>query len=117
VFKTCLDNLVETYFLKNPQYILNFRYDSLALFLHHSFVYPSSRALLFDNTHGLILAGLRERLGTEGEIHVCSPRQQKQDFKEFKIVSELGFTKEDGANLHFTSISEIEANPSQQFSQ
>lgn len=116
VYKTCLDNLAETYFLKSPQYILNFRYDSLALFLHHSYLYPSSRVLMFDNTHGLILAGVRERLGTEGEIHVCSPRAQKQEFKEFKIVTELGFTKEDNAHIRFTTIGEIEANPSQQFS-
>jgi len=116
VYKTCLDNIVETYFLKSQQYILNFRYDSLALFLHHSFVYPSSRILLFDSTHGLVLGGIRERLGTEGEIHVCSPRQNKQDFKEFKIVGELGFTKEDTTNIHYTTLSEIEANPTQQFS-
>ncbi len=97
--------------------IRNFRYDSLALFLHHSFVYPSSRILLFDNSHGLVLGALKQRLGDDGEIDVCSPRQEKQAFQEFRIVNELGYAKEETTNIRFISQKDLDANPERQYTQ
>jgi len=93
------------------------RFDSLALFLQHAYVYPSSNILMFDNSHGLLLGAVRQRLGTDGEIYVCSPRQEKQDFKEFRIVNELGYTKEDTTNIHYISLKDLDENPDRQYSQ
>jgi len=95
----------------------NFRFDSLALFLQFAYIYPSSRVLIFDNTHGLLTGSVKQRLGNEGEIYVCSTRQEKQAWNEFRIVNELGFTKEDTTNIHYVSLKDLEENPERQYSQ
>lgn len=73
--------------------------------------------LLFDNTHGLLLAGIKQRLGSEGNVFVCSSRVDKQVMTEFRIVNELGYTNEDLSNVKFGAVKDLEALQSPQFTQ
>ena len=79
-------------------------------------IVPKSKILLFDNTHGLVLGGVKQRLGDDGEIHVCSSRPEKQMANEFRILNELGYTAETTKNINYIALKDLEANPTK-FSQ
>lgn len=87
------------------------------MFLQHAAVGPKSKVLLFDNSHGLLLGGIKQRMLNDGEIYICSPRPQKQDEKEFKIVFELGFKPEDMKNVHYITFKDLEEQKPNDFTQ
>jgi hypothetical protein len=48
--------------------MINLRYDALAYILNSSNVTPTSKALVIENTKGLITAGCVERMGNRGTL-------------------------------------------------
>lgn len=80
----------------------------MALFLQFSALTPKSKVLVFDNTHGLLLGAIRQRTGPDAEIYCCSQRNNKQDFKEFRLAFELGLTNDDLKNVNFVTMKDLE---------
>ncbi|KAI8909667.1 Gcd10p family-domain-containing protein [Gorgonomyces haynaldii] len=66
--KPTAHNQCEFWFDKNPDKIMEMRTDTLAQLLTQSNVHHGSRLLVVDETGGLILLGLLERLGGKGEL-------------------------------------------------
>ena len=48
--------------------MVNIRYDTLSYILNYSNVTCTSKALVLDNTKGLVTAGLVERMNGEGDL-------------------------------------------------
>ncbi|KRX11193.1 hypothetical protein PPERSA_07718 [Pseudocohnilembus persalinus] len=49
----------------------NLRHDSFAYFLYQVDAQPGSRILMFDNTKGLAVGGVAQRLNGQGQIHLA----------------------------------------------
>lgn len=96
---------------------MHFRFDSLALFLQNAAIESGSKVLIFENTHGLVLAGIKQKLLDDGEIYVCSTRINRPDKKEFKIFFEMGFKDDDLKNVKFINFEDLESMNQKDFTQ
>lgn len=60
--------LIEIYLDKDPQRILNISVETLALMLNYGNVRPGGNYLVVDETPGILVAAILERLGSSGSI-------------------------------------------------
>lgn len=59
VQRLTLNQLCAIQHKENPYRVAGLRPDSLSLLMHHAYIKPNIDCLLFDNTRGIVLAGLQ----------------------------------------------------------
>jgi tRNA (adenine-N(1)-)-methyltransferase non-catalytic subunit len=82
--------LCEHFFQDNPQKILNLRVDSLSQILTHANVHAGCRMLVVDETEGIVVSAVMERIGLEGELLMI----HNNDIQKMKIPAYMNFPPE-----------------------
>jgi tRNA (adenine-N(1)-)-methyltransferase non-catalytic subunit len=82
--------LCEHFFEETPQKILNLRVDSLSQILTHANVHVGCRTLVVDETEGIVVSALMERMGLEGELLMI----HNNDIQKMKIPAYMNFSVE-----------------------
>ncbi|QDZ18556.1 non-catalytic subunit Trm6 of tRNA (Adenine(58)-N(1))-methyltransferase [Chloropicon primus] len=89
--RPCSQLVCEAYFKKSPQRICGLRVDTVSLLLSFANVRAHGRTLVLEESNGLVLGSVLERMGGHGEVCAISPYL---DTKE-KLLEVDG-----GANKH-----------------
>ncbi|KAE9551467.1 hypothetical protein FO519_005312 [Halicephalobus sp. NKZ332] len=91
ILKPTLRLMAQAFYIKNAEHIRYLKVDTYANIIHHTNIVPGCRVLVYDETQGLILAALLERLEGKGEIFLinngCGPGS-------FQAVYAMGFKPE-----------------------
>ena len=87
------------------------RYDSLALFLHHSNIIPESNILIIEKTKGLVLAAVAQRLNCKGEITFAFNEEVKKPLNQIACFNQLNLCKNKNENIKLVELENVLANP------
>jgi len=87
------------------------RYDSLALFLHHSNIIPESNILILEKTKGLVLAAVAQRLNCKGEITFAFNEEVKKPLNQIACFNQLNLCKNKNENIKLMELENVLANP------
>ena len=73
VYSTCIANIAQTLYLYDPQKIKCLRPDALSILLQYANLVDKSKMLLIDQTRGLVLGSVMDRLNNlDTEIYVMT---------------------------------------------
>ncbi|KAJ3093090.1 tRNA (adenine(58)-N(1))-methyltransferase non-catalytic subunit trm6 [Quaeritorhiza haematococci] len=67
--------LCEHFFTKNPQKIRELRIDTLSQILSYANVHPGAKVIVVDDTQGLVVSAILERLGDSGTVLAIHDRE------------------------------------------
>ncbi|CEJ02829.1 hypothetical protein RMCBS344292_16823 [Rhizopus microsporus] len=85
-----LFSIAEYFFNKNPEKIKHLRIDTLSQLLSISNVHPNSKMLVVDDTQGLIVSAMLERMGGYGQLVAV----HEGDFHNYDILRYMNFSKD-----------------------
>lgn len=86
-----VNNMIDYHRTRDAQNILNIRRDTMSQLLNLASIRPGGRYLLVDDTSGLVLAALLERMGGEGRVMVLSENESPP---AWPILESMNFGKE-----------------------
>ena len=78
----------------------------MALLLHHANISKGSNILLIENTKGLVLGAVVQRLNGKGDINLCSNNDAKKNLKQLYFYGLLNIDKALEKRVKTTSIKE-----------
>jgi tRNA (adenine-N(1)-)-methyltransferase non-catalytic subunit len=85
-----LNNMIDYHLARAPQNILSIRRDTISQLLNLASIRPGGRYLLVDDTSGLVLAAILERMGGSGRIMVLSENESPP---AWPILESMNFGK------------------------
>ncbi|RCH90847.1 tRNA (adenine(58)-N(1))-methyltransferase non-catalytic subunit trm6, partial [Rhizopus stolonifer] len=91
-----LNSITDYFFTKNPDKIKNLRIDTLSQLLSLGNIHANSKLLVIDDTQGLIVSSLLERMGGFGQLVAL----HEGDFHNYDILRYMNFPKNIQNILH-----------------
>ncbi|KIO22383.1 hypothetical protein M407DRAFT_216590 [Tulasnella calospora MUT 4182] len=99
-------NICEYLFSKDPQRIRGIRADSLGQMMSFANIHPGARVLVVDDTGGLLVAAVLERLGGEGRLLTITDSESPPTYHVVEQLN-LNTTEADGT-MTYLNWAEIE---------
>lgn len=85
-----INTIVDYFFSKNPDKIKHLRVDTLSQLLCLANVHANNKMLVVDDTQGLIVASVLERMGGHGQIVAV----HEGDYHNYDILRYMNFSQE-----------------------
>lgn len=85
-----INTIVDYFFTKNPDKIKHLRVDTLSQLLCLANVHANNKMLVVDDTQGLIVASVLERMGGYGQVVAI----HEGDHHNYDILRYMNFSKE-----------------------
>ncbi|KAG8945308.1 tRNA (adenine(58)-N(1))-methyltransferase non-catalytic subunit trm6 [Tulasnella sp. 408] len=89
-------NICEYWFFKDPQRIRGIRADSLGQMMSFANIHPGARVLVVDDTGGLLVSAVLERLGGEGRLLTITDSESPPTFH---VIEQLNLDTAETARI------------------
>ncbi|KAG8907198.1 tRNA (adenine(58)-N(1))-methyltransferase non-catalytic subunit trm6 [Tulasnella sp. 417] len=89
-------NICEYWFVKDPQRVRGIRADSLGQMMSFGNIRPGARVLVVDDTGGLLVAAVLERLGGEGRLLTITDSESPPTYH---VVEQLNLNTTEAAGI------------------
>ncbi|KAI9497190.1 Gcd10p family-domain-containing protein [Zychaea mexicana] len=107
-----LYSIAQFFFNKNPDKIKNIRVDTLSQILSLANVHANSKMLVVDDTQGLIISAVAERMGGYGKIFGI----HDGDNQNYDVMRYMNFSKRILESVHTIPLARIDPNdPEEEF--
>ncbi|KAI9249440.1 Gcd10p family-domain-containing protein [Phascolomyces articulosus] len=107
-----LYSLAQFFFTKNPDKIKSMRVDTLSQIISLANVHANSKMLVVDDTQGLVVSAVAERMGGYGKIVGI----HDGDHQNYDVMRYMNFSKRILESVHTIPLSKIDPNePEEEF--
>ena len=104
-----LYSLAQFFFNKNPDKIRNMRVDTLSQIISLANIHANSKMLVVDDTQGLIVSAMAERMGGYGKIVGI----HDGDHQNYDVMRYMNFSKRILESVHTIPLAKIDPNESE----
>ncbi|KAG2225938.1 hypothetical protein INT45_006634 [Circinella minor] len=105
-----LYSLAQFFFNKNPDKIRNMRVDTLSQIISLANIHANSKMLVVDDTQGLIVSAMAERMGGYGKIVGI----HDGDHQNYDVMRYMNFSKRILESVHTIPLAKIDPNESEE---